>query len=196
MWLVNKTSETKGWLANSPISLDIVHWLAVTCTLYFEPCYTVMFCTSQSIKCNSKNNINSIIEAKCMGDDLKWIHVPTAALMPSGSSSWSFMGEKDTHNISQVSQRNINYHRMAFLISTSIPNFGITLLYWLYMKTYKMINLEWNSKHLMIGLEGNGLFSFPRIPMFSIFPEVDSDSREPKLTVSQGTSLKVIIWKF
>ena len=64
------------------------------------------------------------------------------------------------------------------------------------MKTYKMINLEWNSKHLMIGLEGNGLFSFPRIPMFSIFPEVDSDSREPKLTVSQGTSLKVIIWKF
>ena len=67
-----------------------------------------------------------IIEAKCMGDDLKWIHVPTAALMPSGSSSWSFMGEKDTHNISQVSQRNINYHRMAFLISTSIPNFVIT----------------------------------------------------------------------
>ena len=131
-----------------------------------------------------------------MGDDLKWIRVPTAALMPSGSSSWSFIGEKDTHNISQVSQRNINYHRMAFLISTSIPNFGITLLYWLYMKTYKMINLEWNSKHLMIGLEGNGLFSFPRIPMFSIFPEVDSDSREPKLTVSQGTSLKVIIWKF
>ena len=44
----------------------------------------------------------------------------------------------------------------------------------------------------MIGLEGNSLFCFPRIPMFSIFPEEDWDSREPKLTVSQGTSLKVI----
>ena len=43
---------------------------------------------------------------------------------------------------------------MAFLMSTSIPNFVITLLY---MKTYKMhrSTLEWNSKHLMIGLKGN-----------------------------------------